>query len=482
MSSNSVDLSLLAREAMLQRGLSPDFPPAAIEQSERLSGPAQNGSTADMRHLPWCSIDNDDSLDLDQLTFAEPLHGDSVRIHVAVADVDALVPNGTPIDEHARHNTTSVYTPTWIFPMLPERLSTNLTSLNPQADRVAMVISYTVGSDGRVNDGAVNRAHVRNHAKLAYNSVDAWLQGVGPMPQAMAAAHGVADQIRIQEQVAQRLKQRRHEDGALDLETIEPRAVVQNGRVVQLQQEKKNRARTLIEDFMIAANGVTARFLEAKGLPSIRRVVRSPQRWDRLETLAKQLGDPLPPEPDSKALADFLSRRRRADPLRFPDLSLTVVKLLGRGEYVLIRGHQDEAGHFGLAVKDYVHSTAPNRRYPDLITHRLVKAALAGERSPYSDEALEDLAGHCTMQEDAAEKVERQMRKSAAALLLSLRIGDQFEGIVTGASPKGTWVRIFDPPAEGRLVRGAQGADVGDPLRVRLVHTDVERGFIDFER
>ena len=482
MSSNSVDLSLLAREAMLQRGLAPDFPPAAIEQSERLSGPAQNGSMADMRHLPWCSIDNDDSLDLDQLMVAEPLHGDSVRIHVAVADVDALVPNGTPIDEHARQNTTSVYTPTRIFPMLPERLSTNLTSLNPQADRVAMVISYTVGSDGSVDDGAVKRAHVRNYAKLAYNSVDAWLQGVGPMPQAMAGAHGVADQVRIQEQVAQRLKQRRHEDGALDLETIEPRAVVENGRVVQLKQETKNRARTLIEDFMIAANGVTARFLEAKGLPSIRRVVRSPERWDRLETLAKQLGERLPPEPESKALADFLSRRRRADPLRFPDLSLTVVKLLGRGEYVLIRSHEDEAGHFGLAVKDYVHSTAPNRRYPDLITHRLVKAALDGKRSPYSDEALEDLASHCTMQEDAAEKVERQMRKSAAALLLSSRIGDHFEGIVTGASPKGTWVRIFDPPAEGRLVRGAQGADVGDSMRVRLVHTDVERGFIDFER
>jgi exoribonuclease-2 len=482
MSSNSVDLSLLAREAMLQRGLAPDFPPAAIEQSERLSGPAQNGSMADMRHLPWCSIDNDDSLDLDQLTVAEPLHGDSVRIHVAVADVDALVPNGTPIDEHARQNTTSVYTPTRVFPMLPERLSTNLTSLNPQADRVAMVISYTVGSDGSVDDGAVKRAYVRNYAKLAYNSVDAWLQGVGPMPQAMAAAHGVADQVRIQEQVAQRLKQRRHEYGALDLETIEPRAVVENGRVVQLQQEKKNRARTLIEDFMIAANGVTARFLEAKALPSIRRVVRSPERWDRLETLAKQLGDRLPPEPESKALADFLSRRRRADPLRFPDLSLTVVKLLGRGEYVLIRSHEDEAGHFGLAVKDYVHSTAPNRRYPDLITHRLVKAALDGERSPYSDEALGELASHCTMQENAAEKVERQMRKSAAALLLSLRIGDHFDGIVTGASPKGTWVRIFDPPAEGRLVRGAHGADVGDSLRVRLVHTDVERGFIDFER
>jgi VacB/RNase II family 3'-5' exoribonuclease len=482
MSSDPIDLSLLAREAMLKRGLAPDFPRAALEQSERLSGPAQDESITDMRRLPWCSIDNDDSLDLDQLSVAERLDGESVRIHVAVADVDALVPSGTPIDEHARQNTTSVYTPTRVFPMLPERLSTNLTSLNAHQDRIAMVISYAVGSDGTVDDGAVKRARVRNYAKLAYNSVNAWLEGAGPMPQAMAEAEGVADQVRIQEQVAQRLRQRRHEDGALDLETIEPRAVVEDGQIIRLQHEKKNRARTLIEDFMIAANGVSARYLEAKGLPSIRRVVRSPERWDRLETLAQQLGDRLPPEPDSKALADFLSRRRRADPLRFPDLSLSVVKLLGRGEYVLIRSHEEEAGHFGLAVKDYVHSTAPNRRYPDLITHRLAKAALEGARSPYSNEELEALATHCTAQEDAAEKVERQMRKSAAALLLSSRIDDHFDAIVTGASPKGTWVRIFDPPAEGRLVRGTQGVDVGDRLIVRLVHTDVERGFIDFEK
>jgi exoribonuclease-2 len=467
---------------MLKRGLAPDFPREALEQSERLSGPAQDESITDMRHLLWCSIDNDDSLDLDQLSVAERLGGDSVRIHVAVADVDALVPSGTPIDEHARQNTTSVYTPTRVFPMLPERLSTNLTSLNAHQDRIAMVISYTVGSGGTVDDGVVKRARVRNYAKLAYNSVNAWLEGAGSMPQAMAEAEGVADQVRIQEQVAQRLRQRRHEDGALDLETIEPRAVVEEGRIVRLQHEKKNRARTLIEDFMIAANGVTARYLEAEGLPSIRRVVRSPERWDRLEILAQQLGDRLPPEPDSKALADFLSRRRLADPLRFPDLSLSVVKLLGRGEYVLIRSHEEEAGHFGLAVKDYVHSTAPNRRYPDLITHRLAKAALQRARSPYSNEELEALATHCTAQEDAAEKVERQMRKSAAALLLSSRIDDHFEGIVTGASPKGTWVRIFDPPAEGRLVRGTQGVDVGDRVVVRLVHTDVERGFIDFER
>ena len=482
MSLHSVDLTLLAREAMLKRGLEPDFPRAAIEQSERLSGPAEDDAITDLRRLPWCSIDNDDSQDLDQLTVAENVKKDTVRIHVAVADVDALVPKGTPIDEHARQNTTSVYTPTRVFPMLPERLSTNLTSLNPQQDRIAMVISYTVGPDGTVEDGMVRRARVRNYAKLAYNSVDAWLEGNGPIPQAMAEAEGMADQIRTQDAVAQRLRQRRFEDGALDLETIEPRAIVEDGRVVQLRHEKKNRARALIEDFMIAANGVTARYLEAKKFPTIRRVVRSPERWDRLEALAKQLGDRLPIEPDSKALSEFLLRRRQADPLRFPDLSLAVVKLLGRGEYVLIRTHDDEAGHFGLAVKDYVHSTAPNRRYPDLITHRLAKAALTGTRSPYSNMELEDLATHCTAQEDAAEKVERQMRKSAAALLLSTRIGDHFEGIVTGASPKGTWVRIFDPPAEGRLVRGTSDLDVGDRVRVRLAHTDVEQGFIDFER
>jgi len=477
-----IDLSVLARIAMLKRGLEPDFPPAALEQTVRLSGPAQDNAIRDKRNLPWCSIDNDDSRDLDQLTVSERLEGNSVRIHVAVADVDALVRKGSPVDEHACRNTTSVYTPTRIFPMLPERLSTDLTSLNPDQDRVALVISYTVDSGGAVADGEVERALVRNHAKLAYNSVAAWLEGVGAMPHGMAGVEGLAEQIRIQDSVARQLKQHRHEEGALDLETIEARAVVDNGRVVQLRREEKNRARSLIEDFMIAANGVTARYLEAKHLPSVRRVVRSPERWDRLEALAKTLGDRLPSEPNPKALAEFLTRRHQADPLRFPDLSLTVVKLLGRGEYVLTRTPADQAGHFGLAVKDYVHSTAPNRRYPDLITHRLLKAAIEGRRSPYSDDELEELARHCTKQEDAAEKVERQMRKSAAALLLSSRTGDRFEGVVTGASPKGTWVRIFDPPAEGRLIRGTEGVDVGDQLRVRLVRTDVEEGFIDFDK
>jgi exoribonuclease-2 len=477
----AIDLSFLAGEAMLQRGLLVGFPPAVMEQAKQLPGPAQSGTLPDKRHLPWCSIDNDDSRDLDQLTVAERLDAHSVRIHIAIADVDALVPKGSPIDDYARHNTTSVYTPTRIYPMLPERLSTDLTSLNAHEDRIAVIISYTVEPDGHVYDGDVARALVRNHAKLAYNDVGAWLEGNRPMPQRVADSRELADQLRVQDGAAQALRLRRHEDGALDLETIEPRAVMDDGRVVQLRRERKNRARALIEDFMIAANGVTARYLEANRMPSVRRVVRSPERWDRLEALAMELGDHLPPDPNPKALSDFLARRRQADPLRFPDLSLTVVKLLGRGEYAMTRADEHEAGHFGLAVRDYVHSTAPNRRYTDLITQRLLKASLVDNPSPYSHQELEELAEHCTKQEDAADKVERQMRKSAAALLLSPQVGQRFDAIVTGASPKGTWVRTLDPPAEGRLVGDTAAIDVGDRLSVRLIRADVKRGVIDFE-
>lgn len=482
MTNRPVDLEALARDAMRERGLEPDFSRAAMAQAEHLRAPAIGNGMRDQRHLPWCSIDNDDSRDLDQLTVAERTENGTARVFVAIADVDVLVPKGTPLDAHAQRNTTSVYTPVRVFPMLPERLSTDLTSLNADQDRVAMVVSFTVAPDGTTSAGAVERALVRNQAKLAYNGVAAWLDGAGAMPQAMADAEDVADQVRLQDEIAQRLRARRHEAGALDLEGTEARAVVADGRVVDLQRESKNAARALIEDFMIAANGVTARYLEAKGLPSIRRVVRSPKRWDRLQALAQEEGDRLPAAPDPKALAEFLARRRLADPLRYPDLSVSVVKLLGRGEYVLVRSQDDEAGHFGLAVTDYVHSTAPNRRYPDLITQRLLKGAIAATASPYANDELDALAQHCTKQEDAAEKVERQLRKSAAALLLSSRIGQRFDAIVTGASAKGTWVRIFDPPVEGKLVRGEEGLDVGERLRVTLTRTDVERGFIDFER
>jgi len=475
-----VDLEQLARRAMVERGLEPDFPPAAVAQAQQLKEPPVD-AVADQRHLAWCSIDNDDSRDLDQLTVAEAASDGSARVLIAIADVDVLVAKDSPLDDHAQQNTTSVYTPTRIFPMLPERLSTDLTSLNPDEDRIAVVISFNVDREGVVGGGEVARAVVRNRAKLAYNSVAAWLESGDRMPREMADAKGITEQVRLQDEIASRLRARRHEAGALDLESNEARAIVKDGRVSALQRDEKNRAKELIEDLMIAANGTTARYLEDKGLPSIRRVVRTPKRWDRIQVLAREAGDRLPNEPDPRALSDFLTRRRQADPLRFPDLSLSVVKLLGRGEYVLTRAGDDE-GHFGLAVTDYVHSTAPNRRYPDLITQRLLKAAIAAKPSPYSTDQLGALAMHCTKQEDAAEKVERQMRKSAAALLLASRIGDRFDAIVTGASDKGTWVRTFDPPAEGMVVRGSEGMDVGERVRVRLTQTDVARGFIDFVR
>jgi exoribonuclease-2 len=401
---------------------------------------------------------------------------------VAIADVDGLVRKGSATDGHARHNTTSVYTAAEIFPMLPERLSTDLTSLGEGEDRMAMVVELTIEASGEVGGGAHYRAVVRNHAKLAYNAVAAWLEGRGPLPERAAAAPGMDAQLRLQDGVAQRLKELRHRHGALSLHTIQARPVFRGDVIADLVAEEPNRARAIIEDFMIAANGVTARYLEARGLPSFRRVLRSPQRWERIVELAAGQGGRLPPQPDAAALEAFLAQRRRADPLRYPDLSLTVVKLMGRGEYVAELPGQTAPGHFGLAIPAYTHSTAPNRRFPDLIAQRLLKAALAGAVVPYGNPELQELARHCTEAEDAANKVERQVGKSAAALLLESRIGQHFDALVTGAAPKGTWVRIFHPPVEGKLVRGFEGLDVGDRLRVTLVETDVERGFIDFAR
>ena len=366
--------------------------------------------------------------------------------------------------------------------MLPERLSTDLTSLADRQDRLAVVIELTVGADGSLAGSEVYRAAVTNHAKLAYDAVAGWLEGTGPVPPALAAVAGLDASLRLQDEVARLLRASRHERGALDLQTIEARPVFAAGEITDLEPQERNRAKDLIEDLMVAANGVTARFLAAKGFPSLRRVVRTPKRWERIVEVAAQVGEALPAQPDARALGAFLARRRAADPLRFPDLSLTVVKLLGAGEYVLERPDREAPGHFGLAVRDYTHATAPNRRFPDLLTQRLVKAALAGAPPPYSPEELGELARHCTAQEDAANKVERQVAKSAAAMLLAGKAGQTFDGIVTGASAKGTWVRVFRPPVEGRLVRGFEGADVGERIRVRLARTDVERGFIDFER
>ena len=469
---------------MTQRGLLPDFAPAVLAQTEALGEVAvETGpSIRDQRALAWASIDNDDTRDLDQLSVAEPLAGGAVKLLVAVADVDATVAEGSAIDGHARANTTSVYTAAEIFPMLPERLSTDLTSLGEARDRLAIVVEMTVAPEGAVTGSDVYRALVRNQAKLAYDSVAAWLDGSGEAPAAVAARPAIADQLRLQARVAQAMKELRHHRGALTLETAEARVVFDGDVLADLRPDEKNAAKELIEDFMIAANVATAQFLERHGVASLRRVLRSPERWDRIVELAKGLGEQLPAEPSAPALQAFLVRRRKAAPSRFADVSLSVVKLLGSGEYAVELPGGQADGHFGLAVKDYTHSTAPNRRFPDLATQRLVKAAIAGRPSPYSAEQLQELAHHCTLQEDNAAKVERQVRKSAAALLLAPRVGERFDAVVTGASPKGTWVRILRPAVEGRVVRGEHGLDVGDAVRVELLHTDVERGFIDFAR
>jgi exoribonuclease II len=478
------DLKEIAHRAMLDRGLLPDFEGAVTEQLAGIGGPAVESGAGirDLTPLPWCSIDNDDSKDLDQLTVSEELPGGAVKILVAVADVDSLVKKGTPIDRHARNNTTSVYTGACTFPMLPERLSTDLSSLNDGEIRLAIVIEYTMDGGGILEGSSVYRAVVKNKAKLAYNGVAAWLDGKAPMPARLAEVAGMDRQLRVQDAVAQKLKEKRHEQGALDLESLEPRPVFDGEDITDLQLDTQNRAKELIEDFMIAANGVTARFLETGGFTALRRVVRSPERWSRIVSVAAEYGEKLPPEPDSAALEGFLVKRRKADPLRFPDLSLVIVKLMGRGEYVVEYPGRAGVGHFGLAVQDYTHSTAPNRRYPDLITQRLLKAAVARQPSPYNPGELEDLAAHCTEKEDDANKVERQVRKSAAALLLEPRVGERFDGVVTGASDKGTWVRIFHPPVEGKVVHGFENLQVGDRVKVKLISTDVERGYIDFVR
>ncbi len=476
------ELRRVAHQAMIQRGLEPDFAPAVVAEIERMTPAAAVAGAAirDLRGLLWASIDNDDSRDLDQLSVADTAPGGSVKILVAIADVDALVKKGSAIDVHAQANTTSVYTAAQIFPMLPEQLSTDLTSLNEGRERPAIVIEMTIDANGAVTASDIYRALVLNRAKLAYNSVAAWLDGTAPVPPKIAAVAGLDEQLRIQDRAAQSLRAVRHGHGALDLETPEVRAVFDGSVLSDLTPDTRNRAKDLIEDFMIAANGVTAKFLEAKKFPSLRRVLRTPKYWARIVTLAADYGERLPATPDAAALNAFLTRRRQADAAGFPDVSLTVVKLLGAGEYALQMPGQPSTGHFGLAVSDYTHSTAPNRRFPDLVAQRLLKAALTGTPPPYTNDELAQLAQHCTTQEDNAAKVERQVNKSAAALLLASRIGARFDGIVTGVSDKGTWVRITGPATEGRIVRGFKGLEVGSRVRVELVHTDVARGFIDF--
>ncbi len=484
MNRRRIDLAEIATQAMIDQGLQPRLPRDAAAELDRIDGPASpdREDVRDLRELPWISIDNDDSRDLDQLSVADVVEGKGTRILVAIADVDALVPKASAIDRHAYVNTTSVYTPARIFPMLPEKLSTDFTSLNPGEDRLAVVVELIVDAEGELAGESVFRALVHNHAKLVYETVAAWLDGKSEAPEEVRRFAPAAEQLRIQDAATRKLKHLRQLEGALDFETIEAKADMSDGDVVAVRRREQTRAHEIIEDIMIAANGVTARFLETKRMPAIRRVVRSPERWDRIVRVAEEYGTRLPATPDSEALEQFLLVQKKRDPITFPDVSLSIIKLMGRGEYVAQKPDAAPVGHFGLAVRDYAHSTAPNRRYPDLVTQRLLKSAVVGERSPYTFDELTAIAEHCARQENAADKVERLTIKAAAAIHLAPRVGERFGGVVTGASSKGTWVRVFDPPVEGKVVSGEKGLDVGDRVKVKLVGVDPERGFIDFAR
>ena len=483
---HQVDLEAAACQTMLANGFEPEFSPQVQQQlaqiKEHPPQTAPNSEIRDLRGLLWSSIDNDTSRDLDQVEVAERLPNGDTKVLVGIADVDVFVPKDSPIDEHAAKETTTVYTGVRIFPMLPEQLSTDQSSLGEEGDKLSIVIEFVVGSDGIVRSGSFYRAILRNKAQLAYNAVGAWLEGKGEAPDKVAASTELQAQLKLQDEVAQALMKERYRRGALNIETIEVSPVVTNGKVSDLVKLEKNRATELIEDFMIAANGVVARTLDENKVSSIRRVVKTPERWDRIVQLAAQHGGQLPATPDSKALNDFLIKRKEADPDHFADVSLTVIKLLGPGEYVLERPGDPEQGHFGLAVQDYTHSTAPNRRFADLVTQRLIKSVFAKQAAPYSDDELATIARNCTLKEDAARKVERQMSKRIAAVAMSSRIGERFDAIVTGVTPRGTFVRVLKPAVEGLLAQGQQGADVGDRLEVKLIRTDVQHGYLDFAR
>ncbi|MEO8620043.1 MAG: RNB domain-containing ribonuclease [bacterium] len=476
------DLHRVALNALRANGFTPDLDDAAQRELAALAPATSSSDLRDLRALLWSSIDNAESKDLDQIEYAEELPDKRTRLLIGIADVDLLVAKDSALDRHAMANATSVYTGVAVFPMLPPEISTGLTSLNPDADRVVLVIELVLSADGTPHSHDVYRALACNKAKMAYDSVGHWLEGSGPLPPIVAHTPGLEPQLWLQDRIAGQLKQLRQKAGALEFDTVEATAVAQNGKVQSLAVTRKNRARDLIEDFMIAANVAIAQYLAEQQRSAIRRVVREPKRWSRIVDIAKQYGVTLPTIPESKALADFLSVRRQADPVRFTDLSLSIVKLLGPGEYVVDKpGPADDQGHFGLAAHDYSHATAPNRRYADLVTQRLVKAAIAGTAAPYTDDALATIAAHCTERENAANRVERAARKSAAAILLADRIGDVFDAIVTGVNADGTYVRLLSPPAEGRVMRGEAGMDVGERVRVRLTRTDPTRGFIDFD-
>jgi VacB/RNase II family 3'-5' exoribonuclease len=479
-----VDLQATAKEVMRLHGFEPDFSPAIQQQLAELRGHppqiAAGKDVRDLRSLLWSSIDNDTSRDLDQIEVAERLPNGDVKILIGIADVDAFVPKQTPVDQHAARETTTVYAGVCNFPMLPEELSTGKTSLLENQDCLSVVCEFVVDAGGHVTSGVVYRALVRNHAQLQYNAVGAWLEGTATAPPKVGSSADLQAQLRLQNEAAQKLKNQRFENGALSLQTDELHALILNDQVVDMQKQQKNLATELIEDFMIAGNGVVARMLEK--VSSLRRIVKQPERWDRIVQLAATFGEKLPPDPDSKSLNDFLVKRKAADPDHFAELSLGVIKLIGPGEYVLERPGEPSPGHFGLAVQDYTHSTAPNRRFPDVVTQRLIKSMIAGQPNPYSDSELTAIAANCTEREDAARKVEREMSKRLAAVAMQNRIGTAFDAVVTGVTPHGTFVRALQAHVEGLLAQGAQGLDVGDKLRVKLIRTDIQHGYIDFAR
>jgi VacB/RNase II family 3'-5' exoribonuclease len=478
------DLRSRAHQAMLDAGFHPDFPAEVARETQALkpTAPKIGGTVRDLRSLLWSSIDNDSSRDLDQVEYAEKLPDGTTRLLVGIADVDSSVPKGSDTDRHAATETTSVYTGVATFPMLPDALSTDLTSLREAQERLSIIIELQVLDSGEAKNFDIYPAWLRNRAKLAYNSTGAWLEGHGPMPPAIAAVPGMEAQIHLQLETSVKLRALRKQNGALTFGSVEATPVVQNGEVTELAVNRHTVAEDIIESFMVAANVAMAQFLRARGSLSIRRVVRTPKRWDGIQIIAAKFGVKLPAMPDARALSDFLVQRKVSDPAHFPDLSLSIVKLLGPGEYIVEAPGTEHEGHFGLAVQDYTHSTAPNRRFADLVTQRLLKATNAGGPAPYSQAELTTIAAHCTEREDAAKKVERLMRKVAAACLLNRRIGEVFDGIVTGASSKGTYVRLLKMPAEGRVIRNPQGVNVGDVVRVKLVSVDIGKGFIDFER
>ena len=478
------DLQAAARQTMLEHGFEPEFPAGVQQQLAQLTSqpPAivAGGDVRDLRGLLWSSIDNDTSRDLDQIEVAERMTGGDAKVMIAIADVDAFVAKDSPIDQHAAKETTTVYTGVRNFSMLPEQLSTGSSSLLEGADKLSVVIEAVVSAQGQVKSGDVYRAITRNKAQLTYDAVGAWLEGKAAPPEKVAASVELQKQLRLQSEIADSLRAERYRHGALNIETAEVRPIVLNDKVIDVVKQQKNEATELIEDFMIAANGVVARMFEEKKLSSIRRVVKTPERWNRIVELAAEVGEKLPQEADSKALNEFLVKRKAADPDHFADLSLSVIKLMGPGEYVLERPGDPEQGHFGLAVQDYTHSTAPNRRFADLVTQRLIKAALGNRPAPYSDDELGAVAANCTAKENAARKVEREMTKRIAAVAMSNRLGQTFDAIVTGVTVHGTFVRVVQPHVEGLLVHGQTGVDVGDKMRVKLVSTDVQRGYIDF--